>query len=96
MMGGGDLAVVSTGCLHTWPETFAEIPRKFRDQTIVDPKKFMNDSAFRYGHVLFKCLNTTFRLMISGVQIGPVFQQVLVEQCTKHFIPSDCVIPVMM
>ncbi|XP_077291900.1 uncharacterized protein LOC143915230 [Arctopsyche grandis] len=46
-LGGGGLAVFGSACLYTWPTTFEQIIPKFLDTTIIDAKRFMDDSCYR-------------------------------------------------
>lgn len=47
-LGGGGLALFGSGCLYTWPETLDIVKDALEDQTAVDWKNFMDDSAYRY------------------------------------------------
>lgn len=46
-LGGGGLAVFGSACLYTWPTTVEEIVPKFLDTTVIDNKRFMDDSCYR-------------------------------------------------
>ncbi|KAI1292017.1 UPF0545 protein C22orf39 -like protein [Halotydeus destructor] len=46
-LGGGGLALVSSQCLYTWPESVHEIMDCFTNCDIVDRTKFMDDSCNR-------------------------------------------------
>ena len=52
-LGGGDLALLGSGCLWTWPEEMADVFPAFQDNNPVDSRHTMDDSAYRYG-----CLST--------------------------------------
>lgn len=46
-LGGGGLALFGTACLHTWPKSVDEVLSRFKDDTVVDRGKFMDDSCYR-------------------------------------------------
>ncbi|KAK2166704.1 hypothetical protein NP493_1293g01022 [Ridgeia piscesae] len=46
-LGGGGLALFSTGNLHCWAETLDQVPLRFTDTRKIDRSKFMDDSAYR-------------------------------------------------
>lgn len=46
-IGGGGLALFGSACLYTWPDSLDNVQCKFQDQTSVDWKHFMDDSAYR-------------------------------------------------
>lgn len=46
-LGGGGLALLSTHCLYTWPETVKEIAYRLTDDRPVDKSHFMDDSQNR-------------------------------------------------
>ena len=46
-LGGGDLALLGSGCLWTWPEEMADVFPAFEDETRVDSSQVMDDSAYR-------------------------------------------------
>ena len=46
-LGAGGLALLSTHCLHCWPETVADIPRRLLDHRHIDRACFMDDSNHR-------------------------------------------------
>ena len=48
-LGGGDLALLGSGCLHTWPEELSDIFPAFADDTVVDSRTVMDDSGYRYS-----------------------------------------------
>lgn len=41
-LGGGNLALIHTCCLYTWPEELSQVILKFQDKTLVDRTKFMD------------------------------------------------------
>ncbi|KAK4876364.1 hypothetical protein RN001_012786 [Aquatica leii] len=45
--GGDGFALLGTGCLYTWPETIDAVYTKFKDDTLVDTTKFIDDSCRR-------------------------------------------------
>ncbi|KAK5645282.1 hypothetical protein RI129_006582 [Pyrocoelia pectoralis] len=45
--GGDGLALLSTGCLYTWPETLNDMYSRFGNCTLVNKAKFMDDSNSR-------------------------------------------------
>ncbi|KAF5307947.1 hypothetical protein FQR65_LT06514 [Abscondita terminalis] len=55
--GGDGLALLSTLCLYTWPETVEDVFVRFKDKTLVDTSKFMDDSCYR--GTLGGCFATT-------------------------------------
>ncbi|KAF5285645.1 hypothetical protein FQA39_LY16551 [Lamprigera yunnana] len=55
--GGDGLALLSTACLYTWPETQTEIYARFNDFELVDRTQFMDDSCYR--GTLSGCFATT-------------------------------------
>ena len=46
-LGGGGLALIGSGCLYSWPERLEDVQERLRDQTPVDWRKLMDDSAYR-------------------------------------------------
>ncbi|KAI0210199.1 hypothetical protein LSAT2_005057 [Lamellibrachia satsuma] len=46
-LGGGGLALFSTGNLHCWAETLDQVPTRFTDTRKIDRSKLMDDSAYR-------------------------------------------------
>lgn len=48
-LGGNDLALLSTHCLYTWPETIEQIPDRLKDSRTIFVEHFMNDSDHRYN-----------------------------------------------
>lgn len=47
-LGGGNLAVLSTHCMYTWPESLEDLVKnKLLDKRFVDQSLFMNDSGHR-------------------------------------------------
>lgn len=60
-MGGGGLALVGTGCLHTWATTIDEVGPRFKNNMKVDRTLFMDDSNYRgtYGGCYASTLGAT-------------------------------------
>ncbi|OQV25338.1 hypothetical protein BV898_01019 [Hypsibius exemplaris] len=56
-LGGSSLALCSTGCLYTWPQSIEELPTRLTDERSVDPRNFMDDSAYRGTR--WACFSTT-------------------------------------
>ncbi|UYV71596.1 hypothetical protein LAZ67_8003816 [Cordylochernes scorpioides] len=46
-LGGGGLALLGTGCLHTWSPCVAQLPVRLTDPTMIDRRQLMDDSANR-------------------------------------------------
>lgn len=46
--GGGGLAVLGTGTLHTWADSLRNLVPHFADHTRIDEKQLMDDSAYRF------------------------------------------------
>ena len=46
-IGGGDFALLGSGCLYTWPEQLSEVIPAFSNTTEIDVTQFMDDSAYR-------------------------------------------------
>ena len=46
-LGGGGLALFGSGCLYTWAEKLENAREAFEDDTEVDWRNFMDDSAYR-------------------------------------------------
>lgn len=47
-LGGGGLALMGTGCLHTWANDVHEVLQCFTDCTKVDRFRLLDDSGYRY------------------------------------------------
>lgn len=47
-LGGNGLALLGSGCLHTWAQHLQEVPWRLGDKRKVDRMKFMDDSGNRY------------------------------------------------
>ena len=60
-LGGGQLALFGTGCLHTWAGDISEITNCFTDVTVIDKRKLFDDSCGRFVAIL----NLTF----NGVEL---------------------------
>lgn len=56
-LGGGGLALFGTACLYTWPSNVNEIIPKILDCSMVNTKRFMDDSGYR--GTLGGCFATT-------------------------------------
>lgn len=46
-LGGGGLALLGTGCLHTWAATIDEVEARLTNNAKVDRTMFMDDSNYR-------------------------------------------------
>ena len=46
-IGGGDFALLGSGCLYTWPEQMSDVIPTFYNTTEVDVTTVMDDSAYR-------------------------------------------------
>ena len=46
-LGGGGLALLGSGTLHTWAKNIEELPSRLTDVRKIDKTKFMDDSAYR-------------------------------------------------
>ena len=46
-IGGGDFALLGSGCLYTWPEQLSEVIPTLYSTTEIDVTKVMDDSAYR-------------------------------------------------
>lgn len=46
-LGGGSLALFGTGCMYTWPSELSEVVSRFKDETPVDVRHYMDFSNDR-------------------------------------------------
>ena len=46
-IGGGGLALLGTGTLHTWADSLDNVIKCFTDNTLIDRTKLMDESAYR-------------------------------------------------
>ena len=46
-LGGGNMALFGTGCLHTWARNLDELVSRFTDDRKIDTKAYFDDSARR-------------------------------------------------
>ena len=46
-LGGGNMALFGTGCLHTWARNLDEFVSRFVDDRTIDRKRLFDDSARR-------------------------------------------------
>ena len=72
-LGIGGLALFGSGCLHTWPESVDDISDAFMDSTVVDWKKCMDDSAFRYVLMLATVMILELNLFLFRHTFGGCF-----------------------
>ena len=68
-IGGGDFALIGSGCLHTWPENLCDVISTFENTTKIDSLKFMDDSAYR--KTIGGCFATTLGSLIH--ELGHTF-----------------------
>ena len=68
-IGGGDFALLGSGCLYTWPENLSEVIPAFSDATDIDSTRFMDDSAYR--KTVGGCYATTLGALIH--ELGHTF-----------------------
>lgn len=61
-MGGGGLALLGTGCLHTWAPTIDEVEPRLTNNVKVDNTLFMDDSNYRSVKVVFNFWKLVFSL----------------------------------
>ena len=45
--GGGGLALLGTGTLHTWSDSLVNLVPRLTDDTLIDKSLLMDDSAYR-------------------------------------------------
>ena len=53
-LGGGNMALFGTGCLHTWARTLEELYSRFTDTRDIDRKRLFDDSANRFACIYHK------------------------------------------
>ena len=46
-LGGGNMALFGTGCLHTWAADVKELAARFTDERSIDCKMLFDDSGCR-------------------------------------------------
>ena len=46
-LGGGNMALFGTGCLHTWARSLEELVSRFTDDKKIDRRSLFDDSANR-------------------------------------------------
>ena len=46
-LGGGNMALFGTGCLHTWAKNLEELVERFSDDRKIDRKILFDDSGYR-------------------------------------------------
>ena len=68
-IGGGDFALLGSGCLFTWPEQLSEVIPTFSNTTEIDVTQFMDDSAYR--KTIGGCYATTLGAVIH--ELGHTF-----------------------
>lgn len=47
-LGGGNMALFGTGCLHTWARDLSELVSRFTDGRNIDKKSLFDDSSNRF------------------------------------------------
>ena len=52
-LGGGNLALFGTGCLHTWARNLDEFVFRFTDDRKIDRKAHFDDSSNRLVFLIF-------------------------------------------
>ncbi|XP_034251402.1 putative zinc metalloproteinase YIL108W [Thrips palmi] len=85
-MGGGGLALIGTGCLHTWATTVDEVEPRLINNTKVDKTLFMDDSNYRgtYGGCYASTLGATCHEMGHIFGLGHTIHGIMGTE--YHFI----------
>ena len=50
-LGGGQLALFGTGCLHTWASEISEVDHCFTDTRLIDKRILFDDSCGRFDFI---------------------------------------------